>query len=258
MQDKNFYKTSDPYLSNLSGQSFEKFEPYVNAVIKATHSEDKILDLGCGTGFSTSLIRIHRPFTIGSDLSVKFLKKSLDNYLLPLVTADAYCLPFPDESFDCVTSHAFIEHVLDVNKVLLEMARIVKPGGSIVVAAPNLISPFMPIRAIIYLVTRGAGVPVFAENYKAATARFIKNVTMTISKMARRNISFSYRNPAYKSMKGDADAAYLANPIELTKFFKKRGFHFTKLHSGRTTFGLLVGKFFPFLSSFFILTVRKS
>lgn len=48
-----------------------------------------------------------------------------------LVCGDVSALPFPDESFDLVTSVAAFEHFLDVPRVLEETHRVVRPGGLI-------------------------------------------------------------------------------------------------------------------------------
>jgi SAM-dependent methyltransferase len=50
---------------------------------------------------------------------------------LQLVTADAAALPFPDESFDLITSFAAFEHFMEVDKVVRECSRVLKPGGMV-------------------------------------------------------------------------------------------------------------------------------
>jgi SAM-dependent methyltransferase len=46
-----------------------------------------------------------------------------------LVCGDVTCLPFPEESFDLVTSVAAFEHFLHVPHVVSEVARVLRPGG---------------------------------------------------------------------------------------------------------------------------------
>src|SRR5690606_10990063 len=43
--------------------------------------------------------------------------------------ADAYRLPFPEQSFDVVTNLDFLEHVEDPQAIIAECARVLKPGG---------------------------------------------------------------------------------------------------------------------------------
>ena len=51
-------------------------------------------------------------------------------------------LPFPDESFDLILSHEVLEHVQDDRQAVWEMVRALKPGGRIVIFAPNRGYPF--------------------------------------------------------------------------------------------------------------------
>src|SRR5207244_2574644 len=46
-------------------------------------------------------------------------------------------LPFPDQSFDYLTSHEVIEHVEEPATALREFARVLRPGGICVIATPN-------------------------------------------------------------------------------------------------------------------------
>jgi SAM-dependent methyltransferase len=58
-----------------------------------------------------------------------------------LVCGDAGHLPFPDHSFDLVTSVAAFEHFLDVPAVVRELARVVRPGGLVWVRIHLFTSP---------------------------------------------------------------------------------------------------------------------
>ncbi|MDC0759857.1 demethylmenaquinone methyltransferase [Brevibacillus sp. AG] len=67
-----------------------------------------------------------------------------------LVNADAMNLPYEDHTFDFVTIGFALRNVPDVQQVLNEMARVVKPGGKVVsleVSKP----PFLPYRKLFYL-----------------------------------------------------------------------------------------------------------
>ncbi|ATF13012.1 demethylmenaquinone methyltransferase [Brevibacillus sp. HB1.2] len=67
-----------------------------------------------------------------------------------LVNADAMNLPYEDHTFDFVTIGFALRNVPDVQQVLNEMARVVKPGGKVVsleVSKP----PFIPYRKLFYL-----------------------------------------------------------------------------------------------------------
>ncbi len=51
-------------------------------------------------------------------------------------------LPFPDSTFECVTTYQTLEHVEDVRKTVSEMIRVTKPGGGIHIHCPDYRSTF--------------------------------------------------------------------------------------------------------------------
>ena len=51
-------------------------------------------------------------------------------------------LPYPDDFFDLILSHEVIEHVADDFATAAEMARVLKPGGRMVIFVPNRLYPF--------------------------------------------------------------------------------------------------------------------
>jgi SAM-dependent methyltransferase len=51
-------------------------------------------------------------------------------------------IPFPDDRFDCVMSTQVLEHIADHEKAAAELARVVKPGGYLVISVPHPPEPF--------------------------------------------------------------------------------------------------------------------
>ncbi|OBI17265.1 methyltransferase type 11 [Mycobacterium sp. E2327] len=47
-------------------------------------------------------------------------------------TADATAMPFPDESFDSVVSCLMLHHIIDWERAVAEVARVLRPGGAFV------------------------------------------------------------------------------------------------------------------------------
>ncbi len=65
--------------------------------------------------------------------------------IVRFMAADALALPFPDNTFDCVTSGFAMRNVTDIERAFREMRRVTKPGGRVVcldVAKPD----FPPVR----------------------------------------------------------------------------------------------------------------
>lgn len=95
-------------------------------------SPKKILDVGCGAGFLSNSLAEKRHEVFGIDMSVESLKVAGKYDLTKTVNyqfADAYKLPFPDQTFDVVCAMDFLEHVEDPQKVIAEASRVLKPGG---------------------------------------------------------------------------------------------------------------------------------
>lgn len=107
--------------------AFELFQPQVG---------EKVLDLGCGTGnFSIKLAQKGCQIT-GIDISEPMLEKAAEkasnlNLAINFIKADALNLEFEANFFDSVFSMATIEFIEDLEKLMQELKRVVKPGGKI-------------------------------------------------------------------------------------------------------------------------------
>ena len=101
----------------------------------------RILDVGCGIG--TYVRRFRRFSTDVHGLEVEPERVAEASVDLPnIVQGVGEALPWPDDHFDLVFSNEVIEHVEDDRRTAHEMVRVTRPGGSIVVFAPNRLYPF--------------------------------------------------------------------------------------------------------------------
>jgi demethylmenaquinone methyltransferase/2-methoxy-6-polyprenyl-1,4-benzoquinol methylase len=101
----------------------------------------KILDLCCGTGdLVFHLLRIDPGLTVtGADFCEPMLERAREratrlpaNASVTFVEADAMTLPFADASFDGVTMGFSLRNVVDLDAVLREVLRVLKPGARFV------------------------------------------------------------------------------------------------------------------------------
>jgi SAM-dependent methyltransferase len=111
--------------------------------------DQAILDIGCGLGMYMRAFRRFSPFVYGVDVdSEKLVQASRD--LPNLGQAVAERLPYADGTFDAVLSHEVIEHVTDDRQALADAVRVLRapnpgqgrPGGRLVIFAPNRLYPF--------------------------------------------------------------------------------------------------------------------
>jgi SAM-dependent methyltransferase len=98
----------------------------------------RLLDAGCGTGFN---LRALSPLgsALGIDLSPDAIRFCRERGVLAL-RGSVLRLPFADGAFDAVTSFDVIYHdwVTDDRAAVAEMARVLRPGGALLVRVPAL------------------------------------------------------------------------------------------------------------------------
>jgi SAM-dependent methyltransferase len=99
------------------------------------------LDLGCGDG---KLMRIlldasqASPSLVGVDMDPLETRDALASGVYQQVhTVPGDRVPEPDASFDFVFSNSVLEHIDDLEPVMAEMARVLRPGGTFVFTVPG-------------------------------------------------------------------------------------------------------------------------
>ena len=96
----------------------------------------RVLDLAAGTGVSTAELRRSGAYAVACDFSLGMMQAGKANRSrrgVPFVAGDALALPFADNSFDAATISFGLRNVADVPRALSEIARVVRPGGRLVV-----------------------------------------------------------------------------------------------------------------------------
>ncbi|WP_275296704.1 demethylmenaquinone methyltransferase [Brevibacillus choshinensis] len=156
-----FESIADEYDKMNNVISFGSHVAWRNYTMKQMNIKpgQKALDVACGTADWT----IALAEAVGKDGSVvglDFSQNMLDvgaykvsqkgvGHIVDLVNGDAMKLPYEDNTFDFATIGFALRNVPDIQTVLNEMARVVKPGGKVVsleVSKP----PFIPYRKLFY------------------------------------------------------------------------------------------------------------
>jgi SAM-dependent methyltransferase len=101
----------------------------------------RVLENGCGVGMYVEHLTPYAGAIVGLEFDYpraqEARKKSSE-----ILCAAGESLPFPRESFDLILSHEVLEHVEDDRQAVLEMVRVLRPGGRAVIFAPNRGYPF--------------------------------------------------------------------------------------------------------------------
>jgi len=93
--------------------------------------DDRALDVAAGPGFLSAALLPEVARAVAYDSSAALLAHAPDG--VEQVTGDAAALPFDDRSFDVITCVHSLHHLPDAAAVLGEMARVLAPGGRLVV-----------------------------------------------------------------------------------------------------------------------------
>lgn len=100
-----------------------------------------VLDVATGSGFGADMLaREGAALVVGCDLSVSEVMAARSTFRSPrihFVPGDATRLPFQSAAFDVVASMETLEHIADGRGFLLEIRRVLRPGGVLVLSTPN-------------------------------------------------------------------------------------------------------------------------
>lgn len=144
-------KDYDAWYATPLGKASDRIERELLFSMVDVKQGERVLDAGCGTGiYSVELARRGgrvKAVDYSSEMIGQARAKALKEDLhIDFVKADALKLPFPDGHFDLVISVCMLCFLKERDAALLEMKRVLKPGGRIAIALLNRWSPWALLR----------------------------------------------------------------------------------------------------------------
>ncbi len=124
------------------------------AILGITSPRTRIVDIGSGSCRVARMVReVKQLPVISLDISLETLRTAMSHNSAPMVNGDNTRLPFRSDCADLVFSNGVIHHTPDPRVSFNELARIVRPGGTLVLSVYNRHCWYYPVYRYI-----GAGV----------------------------------------------------------------------------------------------------
>ena len=101
----------------------------------------RVLENGCGVGMYIEHLAPHADVVIGLEYDFERARQAHQHSNHILGAAGEF-LPFPKHTFDVILSHEVLEHVQDDRVAVEQMVRVLRPGGRMIIFAPNRGYPF--------------------------------------------------------------------------------------------------------------------
>ncbi|MCX5529623.1 methyltransferase domain-containing protein [Streptomyces sp. NBC_00006] len=142
------YQEWAPHYDAPGNQMIDVEQPVVRRILDGL-PVGTALDAACGTGRHTVYLHELGHDVIGVDASPEMLAQARNS--LPDVDfheAELHQLPLPDNAVDTVVCALALTHVPDLAAVLAEFARVLRPGGNLVISDAHLLVSYLrPTRA---------------------------------------------------------------------------------------------------------------
>ena len=201
-----------------------------------------VLEVGCGTGEVLAYLPPEIAYfgVERSEYALSEARAKWSGRKAIFETALASQLPFPDSMFDAALMVYVLEHLPDPKKALTEVGRVIKPGGILILAAPNLEFPLAFPNALRHI---SAG-----SRLVFHLKRFSDYFFRLFGAYAFRTLPSNYTTATGKYEKKDDDLAYVVSSYEVINFLKKSGWKLEAFWREKQLSGLRrIIAFFPAL-----------
>ncbi len=212
------YSLAHPII--LDEENRKRIAPQIMSVLKNSlpkfnFKTASVLDLGCSAGINDKYLVDNFQHIDGIDIdknAIKFAKKEMGGKKLSFSPFDGKKIPFPNKKFDLIIFRRSFEYAREPEKLVLEMARVLKPSGIVYFEVNNRLFPvhIFPI--------------------------FIKKLAFNLT---GKKIYYFSRDPNFWQLK---KLFKKFQSIQMTPLIVKNP---VRYNFSQQTFGLKIGKYFP-------------
>ena len=130
----------------------ERFMPEQQGEIRYEHlhryrlsqplvKDKAVLDVACGEGYGAALLSHSAASVLGIDIDERIIRHATERYggyqNLEFRIGSCSVIPLPDASVDVITSFETIEHHDRHQEMMLELKRVLRPDGILIISSPN-------------------------------------------------------------------------------------------------------------------------
>ncbi len=212
MGHQETYRHDEAYTEFLAGWDEAFYGKYADT-LKPAQRGGRVLDVGCGVGQVVRRLKEAGYDVCGVDVSEPSIARAR-LFGLNCSVYDGRRLPYPDRHFDGVGALNVLEHVEEPEAFLVELVRVAKTNGRVLVSSPNF------FRAIgwrdYHPMTRGLSSK--WRNFRRLTAKRRQMRTDPAE------VRFDRMTPIVKQpFTPDDDAIVATNSLEIAFFLRRAG-----------------------------------
>lgn len=131
--------TGERYLPEFDGDwTLEHLHRYLLACELAVGKT--VLDIACGDGYGAAMLARHAAQVTGVDIDTPTVERARGKYVadnLRFLQGSATDIPLDDDSVDLVISFETIEHLMEQDRMLYEIRRVLRPEGFLIISSPD-------------------------------------------------------------------------------------------------------------------------